>query len=379
MQRVAEVRPLHIAKFAVPPYAGIEQHVHTLANALMPEVRSTVLAGNISKMRYGLRPYKLYTVKCYGKINSVYLTPKVLTQARQIMISGECNLLHLHCPNPWGDAAALACQGAPVVVSWHSDIVRQRWLMKAYQRIQRKVLDRADKIIISTPNFFQCSPQLNSRNIESKIAYVPYGIDFSELDSQSRDEEIGHKIEAFAAGRCILLTVGRHVAYKGYETLLNALSNTRNHTCLVMVGSGPLTNSYRRLIKEQNLTDRVLMLGEISRQRLATPIRSCHFFALPSITTAEAFGLASAEAMAFGKPTIVCRLNNGVDYLNQHAITSLCVNPGSVRELSEAITTLATDGKLRETLGLAARKWVRREFGVCNMRVKMMEVYQAIG
>src|SRR5262245_32853823 len=138
MPSVSEVRPLQIAKFAVPPYAGVEQHVDTLARALMPEIRSTVLAGNVGEGR-DEKPYRLYTVRCYGQINSVYITPRIVPQARSIIGSGECNLLHVHCPNPWGDAAALACKGVPVVATWHSDIVRQKLLLNAYRFIQQKV------------------------------------------------------------------------------------------------------------------------------------------------------------------------------------------------------------------------------------------------
>jgi glycosyltransferase involved in cell wall biosynthesis len=380
MRRVSDVRPLQIAKFAVPPYAGIEQHVDTLARALMPEMRSTVLAGDLVEGRNGRepKPYKLYTVKCYGQINSVYITPRIVPQARSIIGSGECNLLHVHCPNPWGDAAALTCKGVPVVLTWHSDIVRQKWILNPYRFIQQKVIDKADRIIVTTPDFAQSSRQLDARKIDQKISYIPLGIDFADLSDQLVDEQLTQRINTFAAGRSILLTVGRHVAYKGYKNLLLALATTGKHTCLVMVGSGPLTNSYIRIINELALGERVLILHQLNRSQLATAYRVCDFFVLPSISPAEAFGLASAEAMAFGKPTIVCRLNNGVDYLNQHMVTSLCVTAGDVPELSDAIATLAMDHKLREVLGSAARQRVRCEFSISNMKKKMSQLYQAV-
>jgi glycosyltransferase involved in cell wall biosynthesis len=83
---------------------------------------------------------------------------------------------------------------------------------------------------------------------------------------------------------------------------------------------------------------------------------------------------AVVVAMAFGKPTIVCGRNNGVDYLNQHMVTSLCVT-ADVAELSDAISTLAMDHKLREVLGSAARQRVRREFSTSHMKEKMLQLY----
>jgi hypothetical protein len=73
MSNLAKIRPLHIAKFAVPPYGGVEQHVDVLARALRPEIESTVLAGKLPS-RVEHMPYKLYTVNSYGRIGSVYIT-----------------------------------------------------------------------------------------------------------------------------------------------------------------------------------------------------------------------------------------------------------------------------------------------------------------
>ena len=109
------------------------------------------------------------------------------------------------------------------------------------------------------------------------------------------------------------------------------------------------------------------MLDQLNRSQLATAYRLCDFFVLPSISPAEAFGLASAELWRSGKPTIVCRLNNGVDYLSQHLVTSLCVTAGDIAELRDAISTLAMDGKLRDTLGSAACQRVRRELSASRV------------
>src|SRR5262249_10203094 len=69
-----QIAPLHISKFMVPPYAGIEYHVDTLARALMPKVGVTVLAGKVRRQDYD-KPYKLYLVNSYGQIDAVHLTP----------------------------------------------------------------------------------------------------------------------------------------------------------------------------------------------------------------------------------------------------------------------------------------------------------------
>jgi len=105
----------------------------------------------------------------------------------------------------------------------------------------------------------------------------------------------------------------------------------------------------------------------------------CDLFTLPSIEPSEAFGLASAEAMACGKPTVVCELNNGVNHLNQAGLTSLTVPPRDVPALADALDTLLLDGALRERMGHAARRWVHEQFSLEAMRDRTIGVYRSLG
>ncbi|MDM7457073.1 MAG: glycosyltransferase, partial [Tepidimonas sp.] len=102
----------------------------------------------------------------------------------------------------------------------------------------------------------------------------------------------------------------------------------------------------------------------------------CDLFALPSIEPAEAFGLASAEAMACGKPTVVCRLHNGVDCLNVHGRTSLLVPPRDIDALAAALDQLALDSELRARMGEQAAQWVRSRFTVDHMVQATLDVYR---
>jgi len=376
-----EIRPLHIGKFVPPPYAGVEAHVDTLLRCLPPEVQATLLAADSPAglaAHQGL-PYRLLTARAYGKLASATLSPGVLSLARQELSSGRCNLLHIHAPNPWGDFAALACaREVPVVMSWHSDIVRQRQLIKVYQYVQRRVLRRADRIIVFTPKHYDSSAQLHQLEVASKIAYVPMGIDFDGLDPVHADAAMTVRLQAWAAGRPLLLTVGRHVSYKGYEQLLAAMARLRSEAVLVMVGAGVLTPSLRQRARELGLTQRVLFLGEVERAALVAALHACDVFTLPSIAPSEAFGIASAEAMACGKPTVVCELGNGVNYLNRAGETSLVVPPREVPALADALDTLALDAGLRLRMGRDARAWVRGEFSLEAMKQGTLAVYRSL-
>lgn len=373
-----DLRPLHIGKFVPPPYAGVEAHVDTLLRALQPEVQGTLVAAE-SPQGPVRPPYRLLTARAYGKLSSATLSPGVLPLALRELAARRCNLLHVHAPNPWGDFAALRCpRDVPVVMTWHSDILRQRRLMKAYRFVQRAALARADRIVVFTPKHYESSGQLHQLDVSSKLALVPIGIDFDRLAPARASAETSATLREFAGGRPTVLTVGRHVYYKGYEYLLRAFARLRVEAVLVMVGTGLLTEALKAQAAELGIGARVLFLGEIGDAGLASAFHQCDVFCLPSIEQTEAFGIASAEAMACGKPTVVCELGNGVNYLNQAGRTGLTVPPRDPVALADALETLLDDAGLRARMGACARDWARGEFSVDAMKRGMIRLYESL-
>jgi len=376
------IRPLHVGKFVPPPYAGIEAHVDTLLRSIAPQAQSILVA---SKLPFQRRvsssppPYRLLAIPSAGSLASVALSPGVLGAVRREFDAQRANLLHLHAPNPWGDLAALRTKSSvPVVMSWHSDIVQQKLLFKLYEGVQRRALQRADRIIVGTPKHFESSQQLRALDVERKIVLLPYGIDFARLDATVPDARVHTRIDQWANGRPIILTVGRHVYYKGYEFLLRAMVRLISDGVLVMVGTGPLRHSLQRLAETLGISERVLFLGEVDDSGLVAAIQRCDVFTLPSIERSEAFGIASAEAMAFGKPSVVCALGNGVNHLNRAGVTGLETEPKDIPALTDALDMLIADGSLRTRMGEAARAWVRSEFSLEAMRDRTLALYREL-
>lgn len=379
---IPKIRPLHVGKFVPPPYAGVEAHIDVLLRHLQPEVAPTLLAAE-SPVTGGpapsALPYRVLTAPGYGKAASATLSPTVPWLARRELRSGRCNLLHVHAPNPWGDLAALCCpKEVPVVMTWHSDIVRQRRLYTLYRHVQRRALARADRIIVFTPKHYESSAQLHQLDLSGRIAYVPTGIDFSQLEAFRADATTLTQLREFAAGRPLLLSVGRHVYYKGYEYLLAALAQLRSDAVLAMVGAGERSAALRQQAQALGLAQRVRFMGELSPAQLVAAFHACDVFCQPSIAPSEAFGIASAEAMACGKPTVVCELHNGVNYLNRAGITSLVVPPMDIGALADALDTLARDEALRRRLGAQAQAWVRSEFSLDAMKQGTLAVYRSL-
>jgi glycosyltransferase involved in cell wall biosynthesis len=378
----SSISPLHLGKMIPPPYAGMEEHVDTLLCALSSEVRCTLVASDTVRHRQTLPaplPYRVLAARSYGNLASALVSPALLGIVQREFQARRANLLHVHAPNPWGDLAILRMpKNVPTVMTWHSDIVRQRVLLQAYGRYQQRALARVDRVLVFTPAHYSSSEQLRVNELGHKVVHVPIGIDFARLDAPQRDAALQERINKLAKGRRVLLTVGRHVYYKGYGHLLGALSKASADVVLVMIGAGPLTASLQRQVRELGLSNRVLMLGEVSSLSLVTALHRCDFFCLPSIAPSEAFGIATAEAMACGKPALVCELNNGVTYLNQADRTSIVVPPRDEHALADALDLLARDDALRARLGTAARERVRNHFSVQAMRDGTLALYKSL-
>src|SRR5262249_440560 len=143
------------------------------------------------------------------------------------------DLIHLHFPWPFGDLVHLL-NGAPKpsVVTYHSDIVRQRWLRKLYAPLMNRFLHSASAIVPTSPNYFAASQALGKYS--DKINIVPIGIDEGSYPKIDSDQ-----LEATRAvyGEHFFLFVGVLRYYKGLHILLEAARNAPYQ--IVIVGSGP--------------------------------------------------------------------------------------------------------------------------------------------
>lgn len=82
-----------------------------------------------------------------------------------------------------------------------------------------------------------------------------------------------------------------------------------------------------------------------------------------SITKNEAFGLALAEGMYYGKPAITFKIEgSGVNYVNLSGITGLEVDNKDIKKYAQAMIKLAKNPELRDKYGKAAKERVVKNF-----------------
>lgn len=364
---------LHVANYVAPHVGGVELHMHMLCGQLGKYLDVREVGGGGPRFRSqhtqldGVSVARLATPII---IRSTCLAPSMPMAIRR----SKAALVHLHLPNPFGAAAYLASgHKGPLVVTWHFEVVRQRWLDAICEPFVAKVLERSSAIITSSPQVAEYAAAL--RPFQDRIRVIPYGIDHRQLD---RYDAAQVKAIRERYGPKIVFGVGRLIYYKGWEYLINAMREV--DAKLLIVGDGPLLGAIERQIELGHLENRVFLLGMKTREELAPLYQACDVFVLSSVEPSEAFGLVQLEAMAARKPVINTMLDSGVPFVSRHEESGLTVAPRDPRALAEGINRLLEDPALREAYGLAGRRRVERDFNLERMTLETLGIYgEALG
>lgn len=368
------MRILELGKFYAPERGGIETLLKTWCEGLAAggaEVDCVVANRSAATVRETLNGVKVARLASYGSAAGMSLCPAYPWAARR----GRFDLVHAHFPNPLADlAGVLAPRRARVVVSWHSDIVRQRALQWVHRPLQTALLRRADRIVVATPNHLEFSTVLPPWR--SKVEVIPFGLDLSRFEAAGIAGRAA-RWRAEAGGRAILLNVGRLVGYKGQRYAVSALKGLPDAE-LWLVGAGPLEAALRAQAAEEGVAARVRFLGDASDAELPALYHACDIFVFPSITPNEAFGLVQVEAMACAKPVVACDLRSGVPWVCRDGETGLVTPPEDVDSLRSAVLRLLRDPLLARKLGSAGRERAYSEFEASVMVRRYRDLFERL-
>ena len=359
---------LQVGKFYSPHRGGFETHLQTLASGLSNCMRVRVVAAGdeYSDMvdPNGVRVTKLRTSfqlagapVCFGLKN--------------ILRSAKESLIHLHHPNPYAMIAWLRANNpAPLMISYHSDIVRQRISGTLFHPILLSVLRKAAAIIVSSQRLLSSSRILSS--FEKKCVVIPWGIDPKryELPHTEKVNEIRNRY-----GARIVLAVGRFVYYKGFDYLIRAMKHVNGN--LLLIGEGPLSGKLKRIAKA-SAPERIFFPGELDDDALVNYYHAADVFVLPSIASSEAFGLVQLEAMAAGKPVINTDLPSGVPEVSVDSETGITIPPGDESALAQAISQLLGNQELSKKYGSAGKDRVLRYYSATTMTERTIELYKNV-
>jgi glycosyltransferase involved in cell wall biosynthesis len=360
---------LHVGKYYPPHVGGIETHLRLLCRELSKSFDLRVIVASHASRDEEAVIDGVPVVRLATRINLAG-APICPAMARRIR-AADADLVHLHLPNPPAVLAYLMSghRGA-LVVTWHSDVVRQKILGAAFDPIQRRMLGRCGALIATSPNYVDSSPVLSRHRELCRV--VPYGIEVERW----RGRDPGAAELRLRYGARTVLAVGRLVYYKGFEHIIRAM--TAIDATLLIAGDGPLRSRLEHEARELGVAERVVFVGEVRNDRMAPYYQGSDLLVLPSVARSEAFGIVQLEAMACARPVVNTRLASGVPYVSLDGVTGLTVPPADSAALAAAINRLLNDDALRTKFGRAAVERVETEFTIDRMVRRTVEVYEQV-
>lgn len=311
----------------------------------------------------------VYRTRRHLSIKSCDISFSVLPLYKELV--GWCDVVHYHFPWPFADLLALLAGGKkPYIVTYHSDIVRQRKLGMLYSPLKRLFLRRAAKVVATSMNYLATSPVLKKH--ANRLEVVPLGI--NETSYPKIDGGVLKQVEA-RFGRHFFLFVGVFRYYKGLHLLLDAMKGADYQ--VVIAGSGEIEWELKARAEALGL-DNVIFPGYVSDEEKMALLHLSRGVVFPSYLRSEAFGMTLVEGAMMAKPLISAEVGTGTSYVNINGETGIVVAPGLSREIRNAMDYLHHNPIEAELMGKRARKRYLRYFTGELVGEYYMGIYSAV-
>lgn len=370
------LKVLHFFKTYWPDtFGGVERTIHAIAQStashgVETEVLSLSRAPDENTQR--LDGHMARKARLDFELASTGFSLEVFRKFAEL--AGKADLIHYHFPWPFMDLVHFhsrhARHGKPTVVTYHSDIVKQRLILPFYRPLMTRFLKDVDAIMATSPNYLESSPVLRAFKDKSKV--IPIGI---EEDAYPVPTETDNDWCRSTIPEPFVLFVGVLRYYKGLDVLIQAADQIRCK--IVIAGSGPIEQQLKLQAKTWR-RDNVIFLGEVTEPHKMALLRGCLGFVFPSNQRSEAFGLSLVEAAMCGRPMISCELGTGTSYVNEAGKTGLVVPPSDPTRLAEAINRFIDSPAEAANWGQAARDRYIRLFTADRMGKSYTDLYHQL-
>ncbi|QNA90537.1 glycosyltransferase [Massilia sp. Dwa41.01b] len=286
-------------------------------------------------------------------------------------LAREADVVHYHFPWPFMDLAHFAARvRKPSVVTYHSDIVRQKHLLRLYQPLKHRFLRSVDAIVATSPNYLESSTVLERYRDKTRV--IPFGLDRATYP-QPEPARLAYWRER--VGPKFFLFVGVLRYYKGLHVLLDAVAGT-NYP-VVIVGAGPEEAALKAQAARLGLAN-VLFVGAVDEPDKVALLTLCYALAFPSHLRSEAFGISLLEGAMFGKPMISCEIGSGTTYINIGGETGLVVPPADAAALRTAMRTLWENPQLARDMDRGATARFDEVFTAQQMAASYTALYREL-
>ena len=367
------MRVLHVYKSYYPDtLGGIEQVIAQLGRglaALGHESRIYTLSPQPDPVVIRRPEGEVHRSRVTAEISSNTVSWRALLEYREQLKWAD--VVHYQFPWPFGDLLHLLwARHKPSVVSYQSDIVRQKWLLRAYTPLMNRFLDSVGLVVATSPQYLDSSPVLG--RLRNKVVVIPNGVDESTYP-QPGQEALARWRERVGEGFFLFVGVLRY--YKGLQTLLEAARGFAGK--VVIAGSGPEAPALEAHLRA-GAAPSVQLLGHVSDEDKMCLLSLCRAFVFPSHLRSEAFGMSLVEAAMASRPMISCDIGTGTTFINQDGVTGWVVGPEEPEALRAAMQRLLENADQAATMGRAARARFESHFTAVHMAQAYEQVYRQV-
>ncbi|MBI0583941.1 MAG: glycosyltransferase family 4 protein [Methanomassiliicoccus sp.] len=350
--RIVQLNPYHY-----PYMGGIEHRLHETARGLSGKHEMIVLTSQLpgapaEEERDGYR-----IVRLPSRFTEIYNPPYVSTPGvLEALERLSPDVVDFHYRWAPSYTKAMREYGGKWVFTFHNTYGEGQGAGRVMSLANDALFCRhiRKKRVICITEFIRCD--LMKRGFPpEKLDVIPPGIDLPAT--------------AGAEGEHILF-VGRLVGTKGLKYLIRAMANVDGK--LVIVGDGPEKGRLEGQARSSGVADKVEFTGRVSEERKVELLSTCRLFTMPSLF--ESYGLAAAEAMAWGKPVVASKVGGLPEVVGNGG---LLVPPKDSAALAGALNELLADDGSRHAYGRAAKEHIQR-FSWSNVMTALDDTYRRV-
>lgn len=362
---------LHIFKTYYPEtYGGIEQVIDTICSAHSKDYNFRVMTLTRGNQRMeNINGYDVYFYPLTFELSSNGIS---LSFIRDYSKHVEwADIIHFHYPWPFADLCYLITKiskNKKILVTYHSDIVKQKIMYLFYKPFETLFLNSADSIISTSKNYADSSRNLIK--FKHKVKIIPLGVENIFRSSIQNSVVKKNDIE----GKKFFLFVGVLRYYKGLTTLIEALVGTDFE--VVLAGDGPEKNKLQELAKSLGVEQQIKFWGRISENEKKYLLSTGYAFIFPSNMRTEAFGISLLEASMSKLPMISCDISTGTSFINIDGETGYVVPPNDPESLKNAMQKLWDCPEQAKIFGEKAFQRYQKLFTAKIMVEKYKKVYK---
>jgi glycosyltransferase involved in cell wall biosynthesis len=259
----------------------------------------------------------------------------------------------------------------PIVLGTEVNIYENK--RRSHAIAERLLMKGTDAVIVSAESvkdFY--SKQVHASPQQIEVIYN--AVDWSALTATMPRAALRASLD-LPADAVVACIIARLTEQKGHRYLFDAIASTPALTNLhlLVVGNGELGDELRGRAETLGLGTHIHFLG--ARRDLGNLLQASDIFTMPSLW--EGLPLSMVLAMGAGLPVVATRVA-GIPEVIRDGKTGLLVPPGDATALAAALARVTADSALRQSLGTAARDFVRPRFGVDSYVSAVTSLYDRL-